>query len=261
MKGKIAIEECWTIPETFTSFNPTAFANKGVIGDDLNANLLDIHSTRLQQMDENGVDFMVLSLNAPGCQNIPVQSDSEALATLANDRLEAEILKNPKRFAGFAALSMHDPVQAAKELTRCMTELKGFVGAMINDFQSCGEDGQGMMFYDDPKYDVFWKAANDLKAPVYIHPRPSNALVHELMWKERPWLNFSALGYANRVNMHVLGIITAGVLDRFPNLKLVIGHMGEHMYVPPPSSPLLPCLRTAFHSDSHSGSLKPPCPG
>lgn len=44
------------------------------------------------------------------------------------------------------------------------------------------------------------------------------------------WLNFSALGYANRVNMHLLGIITGGVLDRFPNLKLIVGHMGEHMY-------------------------------
>jgi 2,3-dihydroxybenzoate decarboxylase len=231
MKGKIAIEECWTIPETFNSFNPTSFAGKGVIGDDLNANLLDIYQQRLQQMDENEVDMMVLSLNAPGCQNIPDQAASEHLASLANDRLETEILKNPKRFAGFAALSMHDPGQAAKELSRCMTEKRGFLGAMINDYQSCGQDGQGMLYYDDPRYDVFWKAANDLKAPVYIHPRPSNKLIHELMWKGRPWLDFSALGYANRVNMHVLGIITAGVLDRFPDLKLVIGHMGEHMYV------------------------------
>jgi len=49
------------------------------------------------------------------------------------------------------------------------------------------------------------------------------------MWKDRPWLAFSALGYAHRVGMHVLGIVTAGVLDRFPKLKIVIGHMGEHM--------------------------------
>lgn len=49
------------------------------------------------------------------------------------------------------------------------------------------------------------------------------------MWKGRLWLEFSALGYANRVNMQVLGIITAGVPDRSPGLKLIIGHMGEHM--------------------------------
>jgi predicted TIM-barrel fold metal-dependent hydrolase len=33
--------------------------------------------------------------------------------------------------------------------------------------------------------------------------------------------------------MHILGIITNGVLDRFPDVKLIFGHMGEHMYVPP----------------------------
>ena len=88
-----------------------------------------------------------------------------------------------------------------------------------------------MCALDDSKYDAFWKVANDLKAPVYIHPRTSTPLITEQMWKGRPWLNFSALGYANRVNMHLLGIITAGVLDRFPDLKLIVGHMGEHMLV------------------------------
>lgn len=231
MKGKIALEECFAIPEMLQFFNPAGFASKGVIGDDLNANLLDIHDRRLKQMDENGVEFMVLSLNAPGCQGIADQKTAEDMARLANDRLEQDVLKNPTRFAAVAALSMHDPAQAAEELRRCMAEKKGFVGAMINDFQSCGEDGQGMLYYDDPRYDVFWKAANDLRAPVYIHPRPSNKVIHEMLWKGRPWLDFSALGYANRVNMHLLGIVTAGVLDRFPDLTLVIGHMGEHMCV------------------------------
>lgn len=229
MKGKIALEECFTIPELLQYFNPGMFASKGVIGDDLTGNLLDIHEKRLREMDENDVEHMVLSLNAPGCQGIPDQKASEDMARIANDWLEQQVVKNPQRFSAAAALSMHDPAQAAEELKRCMTEKKGFVCAMINDFQSVGEDGQGIVFYDDPKYDVFWKAANDLEAPVYIHPRPSNKLIHDLLWKGRPWLDFSALGYANRVNAHLLGIVTAGVLDRFPKLKLVIGHMGEHM--------------------------------
>ncbi|KIW88929.1 uncharacterized protein Z519_10413 [Cladophialophora bantiana CBS 173.52] len=229
MKGKIALEECWTIPETFQSFNPSQFAGKGVIGDDLNANLLDVHGKRLQEMDENDVEFMVLSLNAPGVQNVTDPAAAEKLAEIANDKIEAEVLKDPKRFAAFAALSMHDPAQAGRELRRCMTEKKGFVGAMLNDFQSSGPDGNTMLFYDDPKYDEFWKVAHELKAPVYLHPRTSSPLIKEMMWKGRPWLDFSALGYANRLNMHTLGIITGGVLDRFPDLKIIIGHMGEHI--------------------------------
>ncbi len=227
MLGKIALEECWTIPEELENNNPAKFVPAN-LGDDLTNNLLDVHGQRLQQMDENGVELMILSFNAAGVQGIADQAKAEAQATLANDRLEAEVARNPKRFAAFAALSMHDPHQAARELERCMKE-KNFLGVLLNDFQSSGPDGNTMLFYDEPQYDVFWKAANDLNAPVYLHPRLPTPLIHEQMWKDRPWLNFSALGYADRVNMHVLGVITAGVLDRFPNVKLIIGHMGEHM--------------------------------
>ena len=228
MLGKIALEECWTIPEELENNNPSKFVPSGT-GDRLTSELMDIHGHRLRQMDENGVDFMILSFSAAGCQGISDRARSEAQATLANDRLEQEVMKNPKRFAAFAALSMHDPQQAAEELTRCMTKKHGFVGALLNDFQSSGPDGNTMLFYDLPQYDVFWKAANDLNAPVYLHPRLPTPLIHDQMWKDRPWLNFSALGYADRLNMHILGIITSGVLDRFPNVKILMGHMGEHM--------------------------------
>ena len=78
-------------------------------------------------MDENGVDLMVLSFNSAGCQGIADRAKEEAQATLVTDRLKQEAMKNPTRFAAFAALSMHDPQQAADELTRCMTKKQGFV--------------------------------------------------------------------------------------------------------------------------------------
>ena len=229
MLGKIALEECWSIPESLSHYDPLSLAPKGVIGGDLIDNLLDVHGERLKEMDENNVEFMALSLSAAGAQAVSDQAASEKLASLANDRLEAEVMKAPHRFAAFAAVSMHDPAHAAQELKRCMTEKQGFIGVMVNDFQSSGHHGNAMLFYDLPQYDAFWKVAEEVGAPVYIHPRASTPLIHEQMWKDRPWLEMSALGYANRVSMHLLGIITAGVLDRFPKLKLVVGHMGEHM--------------------------------
>ena len=110
-----------------------------------------------------------------------------------------------------------------------MKTTQGFVGMQLNDFQSSGPDGNTMLFYDQPEYDLFWEAANDIKAPVYLLPRISTPLIAEQMLKGRQWLDFSALGYADRLNMHILGINTNGVLDRFPDVKRIFGHMGEHM--------------------------------
>jgi 2,3-dihydroxybenzoate decarboxylase len=67
MLGKIALEECWTIPEALATNDPAKFIAAGS-GGRLTHELLDIHDMRLRQMDENGVDFMVLSLVSAGAQ-------------------------------------------------------------------------------------------------------------------------------------------------------------------------------------------------
>ncbi|EJT68288.1 2,3-dihydroxybenzoic acid decarboxylase [Gaeumannomyces tritici R3-111a-1] len=236
MHGKIALEEAWAIEENFEAYDVSKLAPKGVIGGDLVANLLDVHGERLRQMNENGIDLMVLSLSSPGAQGVADPARAAALASLANDRLEAEVARNPRRFAGLASVSMHDPAQAAGELRRRFGDNGGgptgggLVGVMLNDYQTGpADDKNQMIFFDGPEYDVFWAAAEELDVPVYLHPREATPLITEQMWRGRPWLAFSALGYAHRVGMHLLGIVTNGVLDRFPRLKIVIGHMGEHI--------------------------------
>jgi len=89
--------------------------------------------------------------------------------------------QNPTRFRAFASLSMHDPKEAADELTRCVKEL-GFVGALVNDNQRA-QDGQSIIFYDGPEWDVFWKTCEDLDVPFYLHPiAPKGYIVRS------PWL-------------------------------------------------------------------------
>ena len=56
---------------------------------------------------------------------------------------------------------MHDPKIAAEELKRAV-QILGLKGALINDFQSAGEDGETMIHYDQPEWDVFWKMVQDL---------------------------------------------------------------------------------------------------
>ncbi|OAA61046.1 Amidohydrolase 2 [Niveomyces insectorum RCEF 264] len=236
MLYKICFEEAFALPASLEDNKPIGFTRADATPEeDLSTNLLDIHGHRLRQMDENGIELMVLSLNAPGCQGIADPAQAARLATMANDYVADQVAQNPARFAALAALSMHDPAQAAAELERCLTAKTGFVGALLNDFQSSGTAadaggaGNTMLFYDDPRYDVFWAAAARLQAPVYLHPRTPTPLIDAQMWRARPWLNLSVLGFANRVNMHLLALITGGVLDRFPALRLVVGHMGEHL--------------------------------
>jgi 2,3-dihydroxybenzoate decarboxylase len=65
---------------------------------------------------------------------------------------------------------MHRPAQAAEELRRAVKEL-GCCGVILNDWQSTGGDGNGVVMYDGPAFDPFWKAAEELDVPVYFHPK------------------------------------------------------------------------------------------
>jgi 2,3-dihydroxybenzoate decarboxylase len=98
-----------------------------------------------------------------------------------------------------------------------MTRL-GLKGAVVNS-HTHGE------YLDKQKYWDIFAAAESLDAPVYIHPTPPpKPLIEPYLARglEGPLAGFNA-----EVSLHVLAIITAGVLDRFPKLKIVIGHLGE----------------------------------
>jgi 5-carboxyvanillate decarboxylase len=60
---------------------------------------------------------------------------------------------------------------------------------------------------------------------VYLHPNsPSAGLIQPLL--ERG-LDGAIYGFGVDTGMHVLALITSGLFDRFPKLKLVVGHLGE----------------------------------
>jgi 2,3-dihydroxybenzoate decarboxylase len=61
--------------------------------------------------------------------------------------------------------------------------------------------------------------------PIYIHPNtPSKGLIGPLLARG---LEGAIYGFAVETGMHLLGIVPAGVFDRFPKLKIVVGHLGE----------------------------------
>ncbi|KAF7320697.1 Amidohydrolase family protein [Mycena chlorophos] len=229
MKGKVILEEAFNLPR-LAAEEAKKYASASAAGL-LGKALADIDG-RIAQMDEAGVEMQVLSLTSPGCQGEIDPVAAHAMAVDSNDYIAEKVRANPSRFAAFASVSMHDPQQAADELTRAVLEL-GCVGVMLNDFQSSGADGNTMLFYDDPSYDgqIFWATVEKLAVPVYMHPRLPSPLIYEQLYAKRRWLVASSWGFANQLSIHILGIATSGVFDRFPGIQMVFGHLGEHVCV------------------------------
>lgn len=178
--------------------------------------LLDIDAGRLAVMDENGVDMHLLSLTAPGVQMFNADLGTE-LATIANDRIAEAVKKHPTRFAGLATFAPQDPKRAVKEMERAINTLK-LNGFIINSHTN-------NEYLDLPKYWPILEAAEALNAAIYIHPRaPSDGMAAPF---DDYNMETAVWGYGMEVGTHAVRLMLSGVFDRFPNLKIVLGHMGE----------------------------------
>ena len=220
MQGKIALEEHFAIDATLG--DSKVFGAQ--VWDRLGPRLIDIQDMRLAEMDKHGVEMMILSLNAPAVQAIHDVKRAIAVAREANDVLADHVRKRPTRFAAFAALPMQDPEAAIAELTRCVKEL-GFVGALVNGFSQAGAPDTAL-YYDLPQYRPFWRACEQLGVPFYLHPR--NPLPNDIRaYDGHNWLLGPNWAFHAETAVHALRLIGSGLFDECPNLKIVLGHLGE----------------------------------
>jgi len=178
--------------------------------------LKDLGALRLADMQARGIDRQVIALTAPGVQILP-KDEAVALAALANDQLAEACRKHPDRFSGMAACAPQDPARAAQEIERAVTKL-GMRAVIINSHT------QGH-YLDEPRFAPLLEAAAALDAPIYLHPNtpPRNMITPML----EAGLDGAIFGFGVETGMHALRLITSGTLDRFPKLKVIIGHMGE----------------------------------
>lgn len=225
---RIATEEAWAPSELLKMYLKMA-ADKSI--DDpgfialwsrlgsraqLISRLSNIGEGRIRDMDATGIDMQILSLTSPGVQVFD-KATANALAISTNDEVAEAIRKYPTRFAGLAAAAPQDPQAAAKEIERGVRKL-GLKGVIINS-HTRGE------FLDDPKFWDIFEAAEELNVPIYLHPQtPPPAMIAPYV--ERG-LESAILGFGAEAGLHALAIIRSGAFDRFPKLKIVLGHGGE----------------------------------
>ena len=184
---------------------------------DVTNRVADLGEGRLSHMNDAGIDMQVLSMAFPR-EELLDRSDAITMARAVNDEIHEVTKKNPDRFAGFSTLTRHDPDEAAREFERAVKKL-GLKGAFFTSHFN-GE------YLDDEKYLVILEAAARLNAPIYLHPRePSPDMIKPYL--DYPMLARTMLGFAAEASLHAMRLICSGVFDRLPNLKIILGHLGE----------------------------------
>ena len=189
---------------------------------EINKRLFDLGELRLREMDESGIDLQIISHGAPSTQKLPADIAAE-VARGVNDRLAAAIALHPTRFRGFAALPTPAPEAAADELERCVRE-HGFVGAMIHGLTN-------EKFLDDKMFRPIFARAAALDVPIYLHPAVPHPAVMDAYYKDYmqdfPMVIRAAWGFTVETATMAIRLILSGIFEEHPNLRIVIGHMGE----------------------------------
>jgi len=179
------------------------------------ARLADLDE-RIDAMDRMDVAVQVLSPSLVHQSTYAADPASALrLDQRMNDRLAAAVASKPNRFRAVGSLPLQAPTLAVHELTRCMRDLN-LSGVTISTSVCDREIG-------DVSLRPFWEAAEALNAVIFIHPAGN----HEPRF--RKYQLWNSIGQNFEEAMAIASLFYEGVLDSFPNLKIVVSHGGGYM--------------------------------
>jgi len=174
---------------------------------------------RFKVMDKHGDYVQVLTLSSPPIEAFGSPKETPELARLANDGMAELVTKHPDRFPGFvASLPMNNPEAAVEEIDRAIMKL-GATGVQI--FSNV--NGRPL---DEPAFLPIFEKMAQVNLPIWIHPtRPAEFSDYptEKKSKYEIWWVF---GWPYESSVAMTRILFAGYFDRFPNLKIIVHHMG-----------------------------------
>ncbi len=170
----------------------------------------------LDAMDRGGLEQAVLyPTNSLSAGWFREPDFAVARARGYNDFLAEEYLKFNPRFQGVALLPIQDPVEAAKELRRAVTEL-GMVGGML---------AEGPYAFGKPEFDPIFAEAEKLGTMLAVHGggRLTGSVDEFLIDR---FVQVHSLGHAFTQMKQFVSIILEGVPEKFPDLKLAFLEAG-----------------------------------
>jgi aminocarboxymuconate-semialdehyde decarboxylase len=161
----------------------------------------------------------VLTLATPPLEQVASGTTLRDLTRLANDELAELCRRHPDRFLGFAAgLPMDDPEAAIHELDRAVKSL-GALGAQI----FTNVNGHAL---DEPRFEPLFERFAQLDRTIWVHG--ARSFVHPDFAGDEDskyglWLS---LGWPYEMAMFMARIVIAGILERYPSLRIVTHHGG-----------------------------------
>lgn len=169
---------------------------------------------RFQTMDEWGTDMQALMIN-PTWYSVQREDVVSRVIQLQNERLAEFCAKYPDRFVAFASVALQFPDLAAAQLEEGVRKynLRGAgIGGRVN-----GEELSG------PKFEPFWKKAEELGCVVFMHPQGIPDIDKQLQGNGNL---FASIGFPVETTIFLSRLMFDGTLDKFPGLKICAAHGG-----------------------------------
>jgi aminocarboxymuconate-semialdehyde decarboxylase len=167
---------------------------------------------RQQVLDDTGVDKQVLTFTSPGT-HIEEPRLAATLARMVNDAFAQIIDERGDHFTALATLPLNNVEATLAEFDRVTDEL-GFAGCML--FSNVA----GVALADE-RYWPLYERASDKGVVLYIHP--IDPLGVEAMTEY--WL-MPLVGFLMDTTLAAAHLVFAGVPERYPDIKWVLGHLG-----------------------------------
>jgi aminocarboxymuconate-semialdehyde decarboxylase len=174
---------------------------------------------RIAAMDARGIDVQVVSINQYWWY--AADRDLAAKIVRVHDEGVAEWCKaHSDRFVGLTSPAIQHPDLAAEQLDYAVKTL-GLKGASVGG-NIAGE------VPSSEKYDPFWKKAEELGVPVFMHPSNADDIVIKGRFDGRGDLG-NIVGNPMETTLFLTKLIFDGTFDRFPRLKVVGAHGGGYL--------------------------------
>jgi aminocarboxymuconate-semialdehyde decarboxylase len=172
-------------------------------------------NVRLHTMDRERIDMQAVS-PAPNYAYWADRGLSDRIVAASNEHVAEICATNPDRFVGLCHVSLQFPELAARQLGTAIRTL-GMRGVEI------GTRAEGVDL-DDPSLDPFWAAAQEHRAPIFIHPSGTT-----LGKRVAKYYLTNIIGNPLDTTIALTNLIFGGVLERFPMLNVVAAHGGGYL--------------------------------